>query len=66
MSLNRLRKGQLVKIGATSFLVLQKLPNCRWQLQNTATGEWCAFAEDELLDSFARNELRLPEIVNSI
>ena len=57
MSLNRLRKGQLVKIGATSFLVLQKLPNCRWQLQNTATGEWCAIAEDELLDSFARNEL---------
>ena len=57
MSLNALRKGQHVEIGTTRFLVLQKLPNCRWQLQNTATGEWCAFAEDDLLDKFARNEL---------
>jgi len=50
MSLNRLRKGQHVKIGAARLLVLQKLPNCRWQLQNAATSEWCAFAEDDLLD----------------
>ena len=57
MSLNALRKGQHVKIGAAKFLVLQKLPNCRWQLLNTVTGEWCAFAEDDLLDRFARNEL---------
>jgi putative transposase len=57
MSLNALRKGQHVQIGATEFLVLQKIPNCRWQLQNTATGEWCAFAEDDLLDRFARNDL---------
>lgn len=39
MSLNALRKGQHVQIGATEFLVLQKIPNCRWQLQNTATGQ---------------------------
>ena len=57
MSLNALRKGQHVKIGAAKFLVLQKLPNCRWQLLNTVTGEWCAFTEDDLLDRFARNEL---------
>jgi hypothetical protein len=57
MSLSTLRKGQHVKIGATTFLVQQKLPDCRWQLQNTATGEWSAFAEGDLLDSFARNEL---------
>jgi putative transposase len=57
MSLNTLRKGQRIKIGAAKFLVLQKLPDCRWQLQNTATGEWCAFAEDDLLDRFVRNEL---------
>ena len=29
----------------------------QWQLQNTATGEWCTFDEDDLLDQFARNEL---------
>ena len=29
----------------------------RWQLENTATGEWCMFAEDDLLDQFTRNEL---------
>jgi putative transposase len=29
----------------------------RWQLQNIATGEWCTFNEDELLDRFAKNEL---------
>lgn len=57
MSLSAFRKGQHVKIGAASFLVLQKLPECRWQLQNTTTGEWCAFVEDDLLDRFARNEL---------
>lgn len=57
MSLNTLRKGQHLKIGARNFLVLQKISNCRWQLQNTATGEWCAFAEDDLLDRFARHDL---------
>jgi hypothetical protein len=57
MSLNALRKGQHVDIGGSKFLVLQKLPNCRWHLQNSPTGEWCTFTEDELLDRFARNEL---------
>ena len=57
MSLNTFRKGQHIKIETTSYLILQKLSNRRWQLQNTATGEWCAFAEDDLLDRFVRNEL---------
>ena len=57
MSLNAFRKGQHIKIETTSYLILQKLSNRRWQLQNTATGEWCAFAEDDLLDRFVRNEL---------
>jgi len=38
MSLNTLRKGQQIKIGATSFLVLQKLPDHRWQLRNNCHG----------------------------
>ena len=57
MSLNTLRKGQHIRLGAAKFLILQKLPNCWWQLQNTATGEWCAFAEDDLLDRFAGNDM---------
>ena len=51
------RKGQHVKIGASEFLILQRLPESKWQLQNTATGEWCTFMEHDLLDRFATNEL---------
>jgi len=57
MSVNTLRKGQHVKIGAMEFLILQRLNENRWQLQNSATGEWCTFSEDDLLDRFVRNEL---------
>jgi putative transposase len=57
MSLNALRRGNHVKIGAARFLIQQKLGDNNWQLQNTATGEWCRFTEDELLDQFSRNEL---------
>ena len=57
MSLNALRKGRHVRIGAMKYLILQRLDEHRWQLQNTATGEWCTFTEDHLLDQFARNEL---------
>jgi hypothetical protein len=57
MSLNALRKGQRIKAGASEFLILQRLPDNRWQLQNTATGEWCTFTEDDLLDRFARSEI---------
>jgi len=57
MSLNVLRPGSHVKIGPTRFLILKKLGDNNWQLQNSATGEWCRFAEDELLDRFTRNEL---------
>ena len=57
MSLNALRQGIHIKIGPTRFLILQKLADNNWQLQNTETGEWCRFTEDELLDQFARNEL---------
>lgn len=58
MSLNRLRKGQRLKVRAGEFLILQKLPDGRWQLQNCATGEWCALAEDDLLDGFVQGEVR--------
>lgn len=57
MSLNALRQGSHVKMGPARFLILQKLSDNSWQLQNTATGEWCKFTEDELLDRFTHNEL---------
>lgn len=57
MSLNALRQGSHIKIGPARFLILQKLSDNNWQLQNTATGEWCKLSEDELLDRFTRNEL---------
>jgi len=57
MALFSFRKGQWVKIGSSEFLLLQRLPEGRWQLQNAATGEWCAFTERDLLDRFAAKEL---------
>lgn len=57
MSLHALRTGQHVRIGPSEFVISQRLAGGHWQLQNTATGEWCRFGEDELLDRFARNEL---------
>jgi putative transposase len=57
MSLNVLRRGCHVKIGATNFVILRRLNESRWQLENTATGEWCAVLEDDLLDRFVHNEL---------
>lgn len=57
MSLNALRKGANVVIGPTRFLVLRKLDAKDWQLENTATGEWCRFTEQDLLDRFAQGEL---------
>ena len=36
-------KGQCVKIGTNEFLMLQRLPENNWQLQDTATGEWFKF-----------------------
>jgi len=57
MSLHALRKGHRIKVGASEFLMLQRLTGDKWQVQNTATGEWCTFTEDDLLDRFARNEL---------
>jgi len=38
-------------------LILKKLDATSWQLENTATGEWCRFAEEDLLDRFTRHEL---------
>ncbi len=52
MSLSTLRKEQRIKVGTSEFLILQKLPDSRWQLQNCATGEWSALSEDDLLDGF--------------
>ncbi len=57
MSLNALKKGQRIKAGASEFLMLQRLPDSSWQVQNSATGEWCTFTEDDLLDRFARSEM---------
>ncbi|HEV2174153.1 MAG TPA: Mu transposase C-terminal domain-containing protein, partial [Nitrospira sp.] len=63
MSLHALRKGLNVNIGGTKFLIVQKLSDRRWQLQNTTTGEWCIFAADDLLDQFSRDELSFePEV----
>src|SRR5258708_18800177 len=57
MSLYGLRRGNRVKIGASEFLIIQRLPEDRWQLQNSITGEWSTFTEADLLDRFTRNEL---------
>jgi putative transposase len=57
MSLHALRKGYSVRIGTAVFLIMQRLPEGAWQLQNTATGEWHTFDEDSLLDQFAAGEL---------
>src|SRR6266436_10192773 len=57
MSLCALRRGNRVKIEASEFLILQRLPEDRWQLQNSMTGEWRIFDESDLLDRFTRNEL---------
>jgi len=57
MSLNSLRKGQRIRIGESEFLILQRLPESRWQLQNSITGEWCVFPEDDLLHRFAHNDI---------
>src|ERR1700730_15652296 len=57
MPLNGLCPGCRLRIGATKFVIRQKLSADQWQLQNAVTGEWCAFAEQDLLDRFTRNEL---------
>ena len=44
-------------MGPARFRILKKLNGISWQLENTATGEWCKFAEEDLLDRFARHEL---------
>jgi len=57
MSLNALRKGTPVLIESARFVILKKLDRERWQLENTATGEWRVFTEHNLLDLFADNKL---------
>ena len=57
MSLNALRRGAHVRIGPARFLILKKLDGNNWQLENAATGEWCRFTEEVLLDRFVRHEL---------
>ena len=57
MSLHALRKGHHVRIGPSEFVILQRLPEHTWQLQNVVTGEWRTFSEDDLLERFAKNEL---------
>ena len=36
-----------MRIGTAVFLIMQRLPEGAWQLQNTVTGEWHTFDEDE-------------------
>src|SRR2546426_9939518 len=57
MPLNGLRPGCCLRIGAAKFFIRKKLNEVQWQLQNATTGEWCTFAEQDLLDQFTRNEL---------
>ena len=57
MSLHALRMGHRVRIGPSEFVISKRLTECSWQLQNLATGEWCTFQEDDLLDRFVKNEL---------
>jgi putative transposase len=57
MSLNMLHRGVHVRIGPATFVILKKLDGASWQLENTATGEWSRFTEEDLLDRFARHEL---------
>jgi hypothetical protein len=57
MSLSTLKKGQRIKVRTSEFLILQKLPDSRWQLQNCVNGEWSALSEDDLLDGFAQGEV---------
>ena len=57
MSLHALRMGHRVRIGPSEFVISQRLTERTWQLQNIATGEWCTFNADDLLDQFAKNEL---------
>ena len=57
MSLHALRVGHRVKIGTVVLVITQRLPEGTWQLQNTVTGEWHTFNEDDLLDQFTAGEL---------
>jgi len=51
------RAGQSLRIGPDEFLILRRLPESKWQVQNAATGEWCTFTECDLLDLFATGKL---------
>ena len=64
MSLCGFRKGHQVRIGASEFLILQRVPDRAWQLQNIATGELCSSTEHDLLDRFANNELSFVPTIN--
>ena len=57
MSLHALRMGHHVRMGPSEFVISQRLTERSWQLQNLATGEWCTFQEDDLLDRFIKDEL---------
>lgn len=57
MSRNALRRGQRLKVGASVVLIVQRLPDRRWQMQNCVTGEWSALSEEDLLDGFAQGEV---------
>jgi len=67
MSLHALRMGHHVRMGPSEFVISQRLTERSWQLQNLATGEWCTFQEDDLLERFVKDELSfhsLWELIN--
>jgi len=57
MPLSGLRPGCGLRIGTAKFCVRKKVGEGQWQLENVDTGEWCTFAEQDLLDRFTRHEL---------
>jgi putative transposase len=66
VSVHALRPGHYVKIGDTEYRIVQRLPERKWQLQNTTTSEWCVFEESDLLDRFARNELYFMTVTDNV
>ena len=50
--------GMLMQIQVERIdLGMQRMAGVRWQVQNTVTGEYCTFTEDDLLGRFTQNEV---------
>lgn len=57
MPLFTIRLGQHLRIDADTFIILRRLTEGMWQLQNDLTGELRAFSERDLLNRFTRDEM---------